>query len=239
MRRLLLLCLLIPVIGMSQTKTIVSSQRMFAKTDKVLEFEKALGTHAQKYHTGDTKWRVFSVQSGPDAGGYHVTEGPTSWEFTDSRGEISLEHNLDYNKSVAPYAAPEYQSNYFEFLENLSTVKMTEYSNKIQITHWFPKPGYNMAVRELIGKMKKVWEADGIAMAVYVSVGSGQTQYTLVRRFKNGFKDMAVENPVPFKARFEKANGDDSMDEYLTVLRQYMDKSWSELLEYRPDLSSK
>ncbi len=49
----------------------VNTNRVFAKVDKVLEFEKALATHSQKYHTGDWKWRVFEISSGPDAGGYH------------------------------------------------------------------------------------------------------------------------------------------------------------------------
>ncbi len=39
---------------------------MFPKADKVLDFEKALAAHAQKYHTGDWKWRVYEIQSGPD-----------------------------------------------------------------------------------------------------------------------------------------------------------------------------
>jgi hypothetical protein len=62
------------------------------KNDKVSEFEKALANHAQKYHTGDVKWRVWSIQSGPDAGGYMVTEGPNNWTALDSRGDISAEH---------------------------------------------------------------------------------------------------------------------------------------------------
>ena len=61
MRKIFLLCLLIPVIGMSQPKNVVNTNRVFPKVDKVLEFEKALATHAQKYHTGDWKWRVFEI----------------------------------------------------------------------------------------------------------------------------------------------------------------------------------
>jgi len=59
MRKLFLLCMLIPLLGLSQTKNVVSIDRVFPKVDKVLEFEKALTAHAQKYHTGDWKWLVF------------------------------------------------------------------------------------------------------------------------------------------------------------------------------------
>lgn len=46
---------LIPLLGMAQ-KNLVSTERLFPKIDKVLEFEKALATHAQKYHKGDYSW---------------------------------------------------------------------------------------------------------------------------------------------------------------------------------------
>ena len=70
MRKIFLLCMLVPVLGMSQNKNIISSFRAFPKVDKVLEFEKAVAAHAQKHHTGDWKWRVWVIQSGPDANGY-------------------------------------------------------------------------------------------------------------------------------------------------------------------------
>ena len=239
MRRFFLLCLLVPVIGMSQTKNVVSVQRLFPKVDKVLEFEKALTTHAQKYHTADAKWRVYEITSGPDAGGYQVVEGPFNWSGLDARGNLGSEHMLDYNKAVATNLTDNYQSGYYEYQESLSTVALTEFSNKIQITHWFPKPGYGMAMRGLIEKMKKVWQSDGATVAVYMTSASGPAQYTMVTRYKNGFKDRDIVNPANFRERFEKVNGTGSFDEYLDVLRNKMDKSWSELLEMRPDLGSK
>jgi hypothetical protein len=239
MRNLLLLCLLIPVIGMSQTKNVVSVQRMFAKVDKVLEFEKAIGAHAQKYHTNDAKWRVWEITSGPDAGGYQVVEGPFNWTGLDARGNLGAEHTTDWNKSVAVNTTEGYQSGYYEYQESLSTVALTEFSNKIQIVHWYPKLGYAMNVRQLIAKMKKVWEADNVTVAVYMTSASGATQYTMVTRYKNGFKDRDVVNPLNFKERYEKVHGADSFDEYLDILRNKMDKSWSELLEMRPELGSK
>ena len=69
----------------------------------MLEFEKALTAHAQKYHTGDWKWRVYEIQSGPDAGGYHIVEGPNSWDEIDKRGNLGSDHNNDWNKNVAIY----------------------------------------------------------------------------------------------------------------------------------------
>ena len=102
MKKYLLLLVLIPFIGFSQTKNVVSVRRFFPKLDKVLELEKALTAHAQKYHTGDWKWRVFEISSGPDAGGYHVVEGPNSWTTLDSRGNLGAEHTADLAKNILP-----------------------------------------------------------------------------------------------------------------------------------------
>ena len=72
MRKIFLLCMLVPLFGISQNQTVVNSSRYFPKVDKVQEFEKALTAHIQKYHSGDWKWRVYEIQTGPDAGGYHI-----------------------------------------------------------------------------------------------------------------------------------------------------------------------
>src|SRR5436305_15224211 len=131
MRKLLAICLLVPFIGFSQTKNVLSSTRVFPKQDKVSEFEKALANHAQKYHTGDLKWRVWSIESGPDAGGYMITEGPNNWAALDSRGDISAEHTADWEKNVLPFTVGQGQSGYYEFHADLGTVQLTDYADKI------------------------------------------------------------------------------------------------------------
>ena len=240
MKKIFLFCVLIPLFGIGQTKNVVSSDRVFPKVDKVLEFEKALTAHAQKYHTGDNKWRVFAIQSGPDAGGYNITEGPTSWTALDGRGDISVEHNNDYNKNVAIYLTDRTSTTYSVFEDTLSTVALGDYSDKINITHWFPKLGWGSKVREVIAQMRKMWQASNQSVAVYTASSSGPAQYAIVTRYKTGLKEREPGfMKEGFKSRYEKANGDDSFDTFIEMLQQYLNDSWSELLFYRADLSSK
>jgi hypothetical protein len=239
MRKIFLLCMLVPVLGISQTKNVVSANRVFPKVDKVLEFEKALTAHAQKYHTGEWKWRVFEIQSGPDFGGYQVVEGPNSWDQLDTRGNLGTEHNNDWNKSIAIYLTDRGSNTYSVFQEELSTVQLTEYSDKINIAHLFQKPGYGPELREGIKKFKKVWEAAGETVAVYQSNSSGPNQYALVTRYKQGLKEKAIDFRKPMKERYEAVNGEDSWDDYYDMLKTCVESSWSELLFYRADLSSK
>lgn len=239
MRKLILCCLLLPALVQGQSKNVVNSNRLFPKIDKVLEFEKALATHAQKYHTGDWKWRVFAIESGPDAGGYHITEGPNTWDQIDTRGNLGDEHNVDWNKSVAVYLTDRGSSSYGVFQDSLSSVALTDYSNKINITHVFPKIGWNGKIKTLIEKTRKVWLASGESVAVYLSSSSGPAQYTIVTRYKQGLKERDPNFRKPFKERYEAIHGADSFDEFLDIIRNYYDNTWSELLSLRTDLSSK
>ncbi len=239
MKPFLLLCMLLPIMGISQTKNILSTHRVFPKIDKVLEFEKALATHAQKYHTGDVKWRVFEIQSGPDMGGYHITEGPNSWEGLDTRGNLGDEHNIDWHKNVAMYLTDRQSATYSVYEDTLSTVAVGDYSDKIQIDHVYPKIGYVDQVRKILTERKKVWQANGLSVAVYSLNASGPAQFAIVTRFKQGLKEKTSGFRKPFKVSYESIFGEDSMDGHIQRIRDYSNEIWSEMLFIRKDLSSK
>ena len=231
--------LLIPVIGMSQTKTVLTSNRLFAKNDKASEFEKALANHAQKYHTGDVKWRVWSIESGPDAGGYMVTEGPSAWSILDSRGDISEEHTADWAKNVMPLTTGLGQSAYYDFQADLSTVQLTDYADKIVINHVTANPGKLNTVQDLIKRLKKVWEAGKESVAVYSASFSGEPGYIYVTRLRGGLKELASDYRKPLPDRYNDANGAGSFDTWLKDYSDAVKNRWSELLVYKPKLSSK
>jgi len=231
--------MLIPFAGISQTKNLISTNRVFPKVDKVLEFEKALAVHAQKYHTGTAFWRVFEIQSGPDAGGFHITEGPTSWEGEDTRGDLGADHKLDWNKNVAIYLTDRQSTGYSVYQDSLSTVALSDFSDKINISHVYPKIGHSDDVVNMIKKLKKYWAANGITVAVYAASSSGKAQYTLTTRYKQGLKERAPDFRKPFRGLYEAVNGEGSYAQYLKDAAEYIDENWSELLFMRKDLSSK
>lgn len=239
MKTLLLLLLLIPFVGTGQNKNVVSTTREFPKVDKQLEFEKALATHAQKYHTGDVRWRVFDIVSGPDAGGYQITEGPKSWESEDVRGDINVAHNNDWHKSVTIYLTDRHSSGYSVYIDSLSTVAIGDFSDKIQVTHVYPKIGCGYRVATMIKTLKAAWAAEGSTVAVYESNGSGVTQYAVVRRYKQGLKEKEVGFRKSFVDTYEKIHGKGSWAMYNDNVKEYIGDQWSELLFYRADLSSK
>lgn len=239
MKTLILLLLLIPFVGIGQTKNVISTTREFPKVEKQLEFEKALATHAQKYHTGDVKWRVFDIVTGPDAGGYHIVEGPKSWESEDARGDINVEHNNDWHKSVSIYLTNRHSSSYSVYIDSLSTVPLGEYSDKVQVTHITPKIGCSYRVATMIKQLKAAWAAEGSTVAVYESNGSGTAQFAIARRYKQGLKEKEVGFRKSFVDTFEKIHGKGSWGIYNDNVKEYVNDQWSELIFYRADLSSK
>lgn len=239
MKKIFFLLLLIPFIGIGQTKNVMTAQRVFPKIDKVLEFEKALAAHAQKYHTGDVSWRVFEIQSGPDAGGYMISEGPTTWETLDGRGDLTAEHTLDWAKNVSTWLTDRMSVTFSVFQDSLSTVALGDYAEKINITHVYPKIGKTIKVRNMIKKLRAAWLAEGSTIAVYAANSSGPAQFTIVTRYKQGLKEKTQGFRKPFKGTFESTNGEDSYDAYLDELGLYVNDIWSELLFQRKELGSK
>ena len=239
MKKFLFLLLLLPVLGIAQTKTLLTSNRVFAKNDKTGEFEKALANHAQKYHTGDVAWRVWSIETGPDAGGYMVTEGPTTWGTLDTRADISAEHTADWEKNVLPLTDGRGQSGHYDFVADLSTVQLTDYADKIVITHMTAKPGMLNKTTSLIQQLKKMWMADKESVAVYSVAYSGEPGYITVTRLKNGLKELASDYRKPMADRFTATIGAGSFDVWLKDYADAVQNRWSELLTYKPLLSSK
>lgn len=239
MRKLLFVLLIIPLLGISQTKNVISTTRMFPKADKVLEFEKALAAHEQKYHTGDWKWRVYEIQSGPDAGGYHIVEGPATWEALDGRGDLGAEHTKDWNQTVSIYLTDKVQESFSVYVDSLSTVALGNYSDKIVINHMYPKPGMLGGVNDLVKRLKKVWMDSNENVAVYQSVVSGEPQIVTVTRMKDGLKELADDYRKPLSERYNAAYGAGSWETFLADYSKYVERRWSELLVFRVDLSSK
>jgi hypothetical protein len=239
MRKLFILLLLTPLLSISQTKTVLNASRYFCETNKVEAFEKALGAHAQKYHTGDWHWRVWSIETGPDAGGYMITEGPSDWASIDGRGDLNPAHMTDWNVNVAPLTTSRYSSSYFEYEEDLGTVKLTDYADKIMINNMTAKPGKIVAVNALIKKLKKVWEAGNESVAVYSIKASGEPGFVIVNRLKTGLKELADGFRKPMPERFNDVYGSGAYDTWLKDYADAVEKRWSELLIYKPKLSSK
>jgi hypothetical protein len=237
MKKFLFLALFIPLFAVSQKPTVLSWSRYFPKNDKVLEFEKALKNHAAKYHTGDVKWRVYTIESGPDGGGYHVIEGPSTWDQIDKRGTLGTEHMNDFLKNVLPLTTEKNYMGYLVYREDLSSIQLTDFTDKISVTHAYPKPGRYASMEETLKLTKKVWDTEKLNIVVYEMSSSGPAQLIVVTRYKDGLKERDTRKPL--KERFNAVHGDGSFDKYAASYADNIEKQWSEMLSFNAELSSK
>jgi hypothetical protein len=239
MRKLFLVCMLIPFAGIGQVKNVINFFRVFPKADKGTQFEKALIAHAQKYHTGNWTWRVFEIQTGPDAGGFQVIEGPLSWEEFDGRGDLGTAHTADWNTTVAPMVDHMGTQAYATYLEAFSTVQVNDYADKIIINHVYPKQGMMPTIKDMVTKLKKAWQAGKESVAVYELSYSGDPQLAIVTRLKAGLKELAEGYRPLLSERYNASNGEGSWNEFLKGNNTNVERRWMEMLFYRKDLSSK
>ena len=239
MKCIVLLLLASPLFSLAQEGVVGSATRVFPKQDKVVQFEKALAAHAKKYHTGDWAWTVFSIESGPDAGGYQLNEGPLTWEKIDSREDLGAAHTNDYMSTVAIYLTDRYSSSYSEFRADLSTVELTKLADNVLLNHVYPKPGYGPEVESLIKTLKPAWEGGQQSVAVFESSGSGAPQYVIATRYPQGLKERDKGFRATFKERYTKIHGEAGFNAYLETIKRTTDHTWSELLRRRADLGTK
>ena len=157
----------------------------------------------------------------------------------DGRGDIIAEHTADWVKNVLPLTTGRGQSGFYDFQAELSTVQLTDYADKILISHMTAKPGRINDMKTLIEKMKKVWTGSAESVAVYTTAFSGEPGYIYVNRLKGGLKELASDYRKPFSDRYNEANGAGSFDTWLKDYADVVQNRWSELLTYKPLLSSK
>jgi hypothetical protein len=240
MRKMIFLLLALPFLGMAQSKNLIHTSRYFPKSGKWQDFEKAISLHAKKYHKDDFSWKVFTIETGPDAGGYMIVEGANNWTAVDGRGDLGAAHTADWETTVQPLLTDRTSNIYYEYQESLSTVAQKDYAEKISIQHLFLSPGYRGEFMEFILRPnKKLWEADGAKVAVYDATLSGAPQFAIVTRYPNGLKERDVPNPVPFAERFKKANGGDAAwNKWLEIYKVAVRNQWTEILYGKPLLGS-
>ena len=239
MRKLFFLLLALPFANIAESQNLINTSRYFPKSGMWQKFEAAVGAHAKKYHKNDFRWKVFSIETGPDAGGYMVVEGPNNWAKVDERGDLGAEHTADWEKTVQIYLQDRTSTMYFEYHPEWSTMEQAHSAENVSLQHLYLNPGYRGDfIEHLLMPMKKLWEADGVKVAVYDAVLSGQPQIVVATRYINGLKDRDIVNPSNFQERFKKANNDAVWNKWLEIYKVAVSSQFYELITWKPKMGS-
>jgi hypothetical protein len=227
------------VLSLAQDKATLSTYRVFPKPGKDEALKKAIAAHAAKFHTGNWKWRVFSVLSGSDEGAYQINEGPNSWTDLEGRKDISEEHMRDYEANVAPLVEKSTPHMYLTYQRQISSDSAIGPLKKALLRHFYPKPGKGVRLMSAMTTWKKVYEKLGLKAVAFWSFFSGQPQLVVATRLPNGFVDLEQTMGPKMREAFEEIAGPGSHARYLEDLEEIVSKVDEEIIEFLPDLSSK
>lgn len=162
MKNLLFVLLCFPLIVCSQEENkpnLFEVVNIHVKKGQEKAFEAAVKAHNTRFHpnSGDYHARLFSNLNGPTGGTYAWVMGPTSWTAMDNRPAMG-EHDADWAKVealVEKFESPTYWS----FSNELSQVIENVSPAKRLIWMYDIKRGQAARWSELVGKVKKVYEA--------------------------------------------------------------------------------
>lgn len=220
-------------------KETLNAYRIFAKDGHSSALRAALTAHALKFHTGNWKWRVSEVISGPDSGALMIVEGPNSWTDLDGRGDLGPEHQKDYETNIAPHVEKTTPEVYQTYQAELSTVASGAFApTKTLISHIITKPGRGPAEFATLQMWKKVWEKRGINVVVWSSFFSGEPGYTVVYRLKDGWKDLDTNTPSNRQVA-DEVWGPGGFDRLQDDAARNIARTYGEMIEFKPELSSK
>ena len=220
-------------------KGTIDTYRVFPKQGHAEEFKAAMGAHAQKYHTGSWKWRVSEILTGPDTGGFMILEGPNSWTDMEGRGDLGAEHTKDYESTIAPHVDRSSPELYATYVADSSTVAPGAFSsNKTLVSFGYLKPGRGEKARADLKTWKKIYEKLGLNMVVWRSFYSGEECLVISSRLKDGLRDLDDES-INFRKTADELLGPGKFDELVESDTANYSRIVDEIMEFRPEMSSK
>ncbi|MDB6168953.1 MAG: hypothetical protein JWM88_1817 [Verrucomicrobia bacterium] len=220
-------------------KGTLSNYRVWAKDGHQDALKSALAAHAAKFHTGAWKWRVYEVLTGPDGGAYMITEGPNSWTELEGRGDLGADHMKDYEANVAIHVRKSTSDSYMTYERAGSTVEGGAFStNKVLLRHMYFKPGRAAQTMASLRAWKQIFAKSEVNVAVWRSFFSGEGRFTVASRLKKGFVDLDDES-INFRKAGDELFGPGGYDALIDQNTANLDRIMDEMIEFRPELSSK
>jgi hypothetical protein len=245
MKNLLFLLLLVSWTSLSvQAQTDYKqweTHRFRVKIGHAADFEKALAAHNKKFHTADPyKTGIFEVQTGPNSGEYELAIGPVTFTQLDGRpsGEA---HDADWAK-VMEHVDATGESSYWRSDKDImyTPASGTAGFNINRWRYFTLLPGERSRFEGLMKQVAAVYTAKKYAasFSVYWKWGASTSSQVCT---EIGMKSLAYfDQATTFEKDFEEVHGFGSLSKFYDEFALCVDrtKTYDEIVEYRPDLSS-
>lgn len=243
MRKLIFTMLLLPLLAVSQNSTeygVFENSLLTPNPAQVTQFEAGLAAHNKKYHAeGAYGADVFWISSGPNAGSYIWSMGPTPWSAMDNRPAQKDGHDADWNNNVLKYMMPEGNQTYWKTIPEASRFAKNMTVKNLVVDYYDVKRGKMKEAMKLVEKIHKAYseklpeETYGVYTNEFSSTKEGR-DIAVVSFFEN-MEQFSQDNGMDKK--YDEVHGSGSWDQFLKDWQDVTDGGESELWIFRADLS--
>lgn len=241
MKNLLYFLLCAPLWAWAQpgTELVFEISTMSVSRDNQAQVEHAMGQHNKKYHaSGPNGVRVYTVESGPDAGMYKWVMGPGPWSSLDTRPDDDM-HNSDWQNNVARYTDERGTVEYISMDRELSRFPKDFNVSKLYVRYVDVVRGKMTEVKDIIKKITRVYtekipdETYGIYYNEMPSTSSGR-DLTIVSFFDK-YAWLGMDDN--FNARYDEIFGKGAADAMWKTWQEVTVGQETEIWEYSEELS--
>ena len=231
-------CLLLASLGWSQTGPDKVCEVNFTtpKPGSAKAFEQGRINH-NKFHAGEkdkNPIHLWSVLTGPGTGGYVTTVCGLTWKGLDGNEAMDKRDEADREKTMSATVGAN-QASYYVFRPDWSTGTEGPPAKMITVVHYFVKPGGIIQFQDAIKKISAAitqGKYPAKPSRWYVLANGGEGPHYVQVTDRASWSDM--QPPEKTLVDFLKESGDDKS---IQALRDAVDHTVSELLEYRAELS--
>lgn len=202
------------------------------------QFEEARKKH-NEFHKAEkdkTPIWIWSISAGPATGNYLTATCGRTWQEMDGNDGFDQRDEADRQKTLTPTIATN-QAAYYIFRNDLSTASEGTPMKMMTVVDYFVKPAgmpqFTDAVKRINAAIKQTQYPAKPSRWYQLAVGGEGPRFVLVTD-RNSWADM--QSPAqPMIDMLKQAYGND--DKTLQNLRDAIDHTVSQLLDYRSDLS--
>jgi hypothetical protein len=226
----------------SNPGNIVGSEFQTPKNGMTQEYEKGRKLKAdwQKQQKDPAALLVFQVLTGRDTGTYIVSRDGLHWSDMDHPAISDAADTEEFDKAVGPYVASVTDS-YYEFLPKFSNPDTSplpaKYSETLILRVKSGKDAdFRTAVSKISGAEKKA-NPDQHTMVYELANGGYSGTYVLIFPHASWAGFEGNPNAKPMEQVVNEAYGPDEASTILADLDNSIESEYTEILEFRQDLS--
>ncbi len=222
-----------------QEPLVIQNVMLTVAPGHVKAFEEGVAAHNKKYHTeGAYEARVYSINSGKNAGKYMWNMGPLPWSAMDDRPAKADGHDADWDAKVVTHLTNEVDVNYWRFHPDISDFSTDFTLKNLSVFMVDVKPNQFMDfMNKVVKKVDKLYSEKMPEQRRGAYTNELSNMDGLDFAWVDFFDSMSwMGKEDKFPQYFEEVHGEGSFKTFLADVEATTNGQRTELWSYRDDL---